>query len=75
MGLMLKTWPLCTRAELNFRDRVLGKGEKNSFTVLLEKERNTGLLLQKTMCLNSRELDEGFHNSGSNVGVSDKIKV
>ena len=51
---------LYTDDESNPRDRVLGEGEKNSFIVLLEKERNTGLLPQKTMCLNSRELDEGF---------------
>ena len=66
---------LYTDDESNPRDIVLGEEEKNSFIVLLEKGRNTGLLPQKTTCLNSRELDEGFYNSGSKMGVSDKIKV
>ena len=31
---MPKTWPLCTSAESNLRDGVLGKVEKNNFTVI-----------------------------------------
>ena len=31
---MLRAWPLCTSAELNLGDRVLGEVEKNSFVAL-----------------------------------------
>ena len=31
---MLKIWLLCTGAESNLEDRVLGEGEKNSFIAL-----------------------------------------
>ena len=41
--MMLKTWPLCTGAELNLGDRVLGEVEKNSFIALLDKGRHSGL--------------------------------
>ena len=36
--LMLKTRPLCTSAELNLGDRVLGEVEKNSFIASPGKE-------------------------------------
>ena len=32
--MMQKTWPLCTSAESNLRDRVLSEVEKNSFIAL-----------------------------------------
>ena len=41
-NLMPKTWPLCTSAELNLRDRVLGEVEKNSFIALLGKGGHRG---------------------------------
>lgn len=53
----------------------LGEVEKDSFTALTGKGEHTRFLPLKSICHNSRELDEGFYNSGSNVGVSDKIKV
>ena len=34
LSLMPKVWPLCTGAESNLRDRVLGEVEKNSFIAL-----------------------------------------
>ena len=47
--MMLKTWPLCTSAELNLRDRVLGEVEKNSFIALPGKGGHRGLLPWKTV--------------------------
>ena len=32
--MMPKTWPLCTGAELNLRDRILVEVKKNSFIAL-----------------------------------------
>ena len=47
--MMLKTWPLCTSAELNLRDRVLGEVliEKNSFIAFQAKGETAGLYPQK----------------------------
>ena len=47
---MLKTWPLCTDAELNLGDRVLGEVEKNCFTSLPGKGGHSGLAPSKTVC-------------------------
>ena len=47
---MPKTWPLCTSAESNLRDRVLGEVGKNSFIVLPGKGGHSRLLPSKTMC-------------------------
>ena len=44
---MLKTRPLCTGAESNLRDRVLGEVEKKSFLVLPSKGEHSGLMSQK----------------------------
>ena len=44
LRLMLKTRPLCTSAEPNLRDRVLGEVEKNSLTALLGKAGYSGLV-------------------------------
>ena len=44
MILILKTGPLCTSAELNLRDRVLGEVEKNSFIALPGKGGQNGLM-------------------------------
>ena len=49
MILILKTQPLCTSAELNLRDRVLGEVEKNSFIALPGKGGHRGFLPQKTV--------------------------
>ena len=42
-----KIWPLCTSAELNLGDRVLGEAEKNSFIALPGKGRHRGLMPSK----------------------------
>ena len=39
-----KTQPLCTDAEFNVGDRVLGEGEKNSFIALPGKGGHSGLM-------------------------------
>ena len=41
---MPKTRPLCTSAESNLGDRVLGEIEKNSFIALSGKEGHSGLV-------------------------------
>ena len=46
---MLTTQPLCTSAELNLEDRVLGKIEKKNFIALPGKGGHWGLLSLKTM--------------------------
>ena len=52
--MMPKTQPLCTGAELNIEDRVLGEVEKNSFIVLPGKGGHSRLLPQK-LCVPMRE--------------------
>ena len=42
--MMPKSRPLCTGAETNLRDRVLGEVEKNSFTALPDKGGHSGLM-------------------------------
>ena len=61
-----------TGAESNLGDsfELNRKGQLYSFARQKEPHWVSAL---KTMCLNPRELDEGFNNSGSNVG-SDPIK-
>ena len=66
MVLTLKAQHLCTGAESNLGDRVLGEVEKNS--CIAGKGGHSGLLPQKAMCPNPRGFDEGFYNSGSRVG-------
>ena len=47
VGMMLKTQPLCTGAQSNLGDRVLGEVEKNSFIAFTGKGGQSGLLPQK----------------------------
>ena len=54
---MLKTWTLCTGAELNLGNRVLGEIEKNSFTSLPGKGGDSGLMLSK-LCPNLERFGE-----------------
>ena len=51
---MLKTQPLCTDAELNLRERVLGEIEKNSFVALPDKVGHSRLMSQK-LCITTQE--------------------
>ena len=70
---MLKTQPLCTSAESNFRDRVLGEVEKNCFSALSGKVWHSSLLPWKTLCPNLRRCDEEFHNSNSRVRLLTRL--
>ena len=47
-------WPLCTGTELNFRDRVLGEVEKNSFIASPGKRGHSGLMPSKLYVLTWR---------------------
>ena len=51
---MPKTRPLCTGAQLNLGDKVLGEVEKNSFTALPGKGRHSGLMPQK-LCVPTQD--------------------
>ena len=42
--MVAKIWPLSASAELKSRDRVLGKGEKDSFTALPGKGGHSRLI-------------------------------
>ena len=75
MELMLKTQPLCTGADLNLRDRVLGEVEKNSFIALPGKGGHSGLMPLKTMCPNPGGFGEEFDSSGSRAGLLIRIRV
>ena len=57
---MPKAWPLCTSAQLNLGDRVLGEVEKNSFIALPGKGGNSGLMPLKTVCPNLGGFGEEF---------------
>ena len=46
---MLKTWPLCTSAELNLRDRVSGEVENSSLVLCQVKEMHTVCVPQNSM--------------------------
>ena len=72
---MLKTWPLCTRAESNLRDRVLGEVEKNIFIALSGKGGCSRPLPLKTVCLNPEGFHEEFYSNGSRAGLLIRIRV
>ena len=57
---MPKTWPLCTGAKSNLRNRVLGEVEKNSFIALPGKGGHSRLLPLKTVCPNLGGITEEF---------------
>ena len=66
---MPKTWPLCSSAESNLRDRVWGEVEKNSFIALPGKEGHSRLLPLKTVCPHPGGFVEEFYSDGSRVGL------
>ena len=66
---MLKTQPLCTGAESNLGDRVLGEAEKNSFIVLPGKAGHSRLLPLKTVCPHPAGFGEEFYTNSSRVGL------
>ena len=65
--------PMCTGAELNLRDRVLGNVGKNSFIALPGKGRQIGLLPLKPVS-QLGGFDEEFYNKDLKVGLQ-KIRV
>ena len=72
---MPKAWPLCTGAELNLGDRVLGEVEENSFIALPGRAGHSGLLPSKTMCPNLGGFGEEFYSNGSRAGLLVRIRV
>ena len=68
-----KAWPLCTSAESNLRDRVLGEVEKNGFVALPGKGGQGGLLPSKTMCPNLGGFDEEIYSNSSRVGLLTRL--
>ena len=65
--MMLKSQPLCTSVELNLRDRVLGRVEKNSFIGLPGKEGHSGLLPSQSP--NPGGFGENFHGNALSRGM------
>ena len=72
--MMPKTQPLCTSAESNLRDRVLGEVEKNSFIALPGKGGHSGLVPQK-LCPNPGGFGEEFYSNGSRVKLLGRSRV
>ena len=70
---MLKTWTLCTGAELNLGNRVLGEIEK-SFISLPGKGGHSGLMLSK-LCPNLERFGEEFYSNGSRLRLLIRIRV
>ena len=65
---MPKAWPLCTGAELNLGDRVLGEVEKKSFIALPGKGGHSRILPLKTMCPLGFPGGTVFKNPPANAG-------
>ena len=65
--LMPKARPVCTSAESNLRDRVLGEVEKNSFFALPGKGGHSGLLPLKTMCPNPGGFNEECYSNSTRM--------
>ena len=59
---------LCTGAESNLGDRVLGEVEKESFIALPGKGGHAGFCLEKLCVSPARGFDEGLYGSGSKGG-------
>ena len=58
--MMPKTWPLCTSAESNLRDGVLGRVEKNKLIALPGKGGHSGLMPRKTVPSTREDLVRSF---------------
>ena len=71
---LVKTWLLCSNAELNIGDRILGEGERNSFTALPGKGGHTGLMPSKP-CVPNLGMFGEFYSSGSMAGLLIWIRV
>ena len=72
-GVMLKAQPLGTRAESNFRDRILVEVEKNSSVSLPGKGGHRNCYSQK-MCPNPGGYGEEFYNNSSGPGLLRRIR-
>ena len=66
---MPRPWPLCTGAESNLGDRVLGEVENNSFIGLPGKGEHRGFLPLKTVCPNPGGFGEEFYSNSSRMGL------
>ena len=64
-----KTQPLCTVAESNLRDRVLGEVEKKSFIALPGKRGTQKTPASNALCPNLERFGEEFYSNGSRVGL------
>ena len=73
--LMLKIRPLCTSAEPNFGDRVLGEVEKKSVIALPGKVGHSGLMPTKTECPNLGGFGEELYSNGSRAGLLIRIRA
>ena len=65
---MLKTWPLCTSAELKLRDRIWGEVEKNCFNALPGKG-DIGDSCPQLCVPSPGEFGGGVYTSGSRAEV------
>ena len=61
---MLKTQPLCTSAELNLEDRVLGEIEKTTLLLCQAKGDSVGSCLSKLCIPTMGEFNEEFYSNG-----------
>ena len=73
--MMPKTQPLCTGAELNLRDGVLGEVAKNSFIALPGKGGHSRLMPRKTVHPNLGEFGEEFYSKCSRAELLIRIRV
>ena len=70
-----ETRPLCTGAESNLRDRILGETKKNSFIALPGKGGHSGLMPSKLCVPTQGGFGEEFYNSISRAGLLRRIRV
>ena len=73
--MMPKSQPLCTGAELNLKDRVLGEVEKNNFIVLPGTGGHSGLMTSKTVCPHPGDLVRIFIAQVQRVRLIIRIRV
>ena len=71
----MKALSLCSGAKSNFRDRVLGEVEKNSFIALPGKGGHSRLVPLKIMCHRLRGFGKEFHSKRSRVGLLVEIRL
>ena len=65
---------LHTNAESNPKP-ILGEVEEDSFLIYQAKGDTAGFCLERVMCLNPREVNQGFYNCGSEVGSLTRLRA